>query len=477
MRRGASPAVVLATLAGWSAPAAAALPTHFEHVVVIVQENRTPDNLFQGLCTQANACSITPTAKQYDIQTGNWLDKTAPGGVIQPTAVELAARYDISHTHWAFVVMCDLDHVTGACQMDNAASLPCQGTCPPNPQFVYVDNSTGTLDPYLALATHYGWANYMFQTNQGPSFPAHQYIFGATSAPSAADDAIGTFASENGGQGQGFRLGGCASAPGRTVQLIDSAGVENPDNEIFPCFEHDTVPDLLAPGSITWRYYTPGQNSIWSAPNAIKHICKAHNEKCEGTMWTANVDLSPADVLKDISRCSLRNASWVIPTGQNSDHPRLNKGGGPSWVASVVNAIGTSACKDGNRSYWDDTAIVILWDDWGGFYDHEPPTFLQAPQGGYQMGFRVPMIVVSAYTPAGYIDNTRHDFGSIIRFIEQNFKIAEGSLNFADARASTDLLTFFDFARSPRAFQPIPAKYDANYFLNDTSAPLPPDDD
>ena len=93
MRRGASPAVVLATLAGWSAPAAAALPTHFEHVVVIVQENRTPDNLFQGLCTQANACSITPTAKQYDIQTGNWLDKTAPGGVIQPTAVELAARY------------------------------------------------------------------------------------------------------------------------------------------------------------------------------------------------------------------------------------------------------------------------------------------------------------------------------------------------------------------------------------------------
>jgi phospholipase C len=314
----------------------------------------------------------------------------------------------------------------------------------------------------------------MFQTNQGPSFPAHQFIFGGTSAPSAEDDAIGTFAAENGGS---LQLGGCAAPPGRTVQLIDSAGVENPDNKIFPCFEHNTVPDLLLPGGVTWRYYTPGQNSIWSAPNAINHICEAQNEKCTGSMWTHNVDLRPADVLRDISHCRLRNASWVIPTGQNSDHPQLNKGGGPSWVASIVNAIGTSACKDGNRSYWDDTAIVILWDDWGGFYDHEPPTFLQAPEGGYQLGYRVPMIVVSAYTPAGYIDNTRHDFGSIIRFIEQNFQIAEGSLDFADARASTDLLNFFNFGQSPRAYHMIPAKYDANYFLNDKSAPLPPDDD
>jgi phospholipase C len=71
------------------------------------------------------------------------------------------------------------------------------GHLPEQPQFRYVDHSSGILNPYLDLATQYGWANYMFQTNQGPSFPAHQFIFGGTSAPSAADDAAGIFAAEN----------------------------------------------------------------------------------------------------------------------------------------------------------------------------------------------------------------------------------------------------------------------------------------
>jgi hypothetical protein len=79
--------------------------------------------------------------------------------------------------------------------MDGAARIPCGArkgfTCPPNPQFKYVDNSTGILNPYLTLATQCGWANFMFQTNQGPSLPAHQFIFGGTSAPSRADDANG----------------------------------------------------------------------------------------------------------------------------------------------------------------------------------------------------------------------------------------------------------------------------------------------
>src|SRR5215467_5981197 len=62
---------------------------HFQHVVVIFQENRTPDNLFQGLCTSSSKCSTTPTTSQYNIQTSKWLDNTSPGGVIQPGTVKL----------------------------------------------------------------------------------------------------------------------------------------------------------------------------------------------------------------------------------------------------------------------------------------------------------------------------------------------------------------------------------------------------
>src|SRR5208282_3438117 len=117
----------------------------------------------------------------------------------------------------------------------------------------------------------------------------------------------------------------------------------------------------------------------------------------------------------------------------------------------------TSTTCDSNSGYWKNTAIFIVWDDWGGWYDHEPPTVLAMPQGDYQYGFRVPLIVVSAYTPAGYINNVRHDFGSILRFVEQNFGIAEGALSFADSRSSTDLTAFFDLTSAPRTFSKIAA--------------------
>jgi len=346
------------------------------------------------------------------------------------------------------------------------------------PQYRYVGNSFGILNPYLELATQYGWANYMFQTNQGPSFPAHQFIFGGTSAPSAADDAAGVFAAENmsasGVAGTGA-IAGCIAPAGTTVKLITPTG-EN--QEMYPCFEHTTMPDVL-PADVTWRYYAPSAGSIWTAPNAIQHICQSTGPggKCAGPDWTANVDLKPADVLSDIAACNLRSITWVIPTGANSDHASSNDGGGPSWVASIVNAIGNSTACDNRNGYWQNTAIVIAWDDWGGWYDHERPSILGQPEGDYQYGFRVPMIFVSAYTPTGYINNVRHDFGSILRFVEHNFGIREGALNFADSRATSDLAGFYDFTLTPRTFKTIKAPKDATFFLHDKRKATDPDDD
>ena len=115
------------------------------------------------------------------------------------------------------------------------------------------------------------------------------------------------------------------------------------------------------------------------------------------------------NIFGDISSGSLPAVSWVIPEDQNSDH--IGDGDvddGPSWVASVVNAVGQS-------SYWNSTAIVIVWDDWGGLYDNAAPPCLSKAQcrddqGG--LGLRVPMIVVSPYaklgqsSEGGYISST-----------------------------------------------------------------------
>jgi len=451
--------------------------SNFRHIVIIFQENRTPDNLFQGLCGQTRSQCPTP----YDVRNYGFDNK---GHKIQLQKVPLGSGYIGSgYTHDGFVTMCHLDKTTNECKMDGLSSTGC-GTNPVTCAFLYVDPSD--VAPYITMARQYGWANFMFQTNQGPSTSAHQFIFGGTSAPSASDDAEATFVAENDKPTNPL---GCL-APLDAVYLMISPQtapgefklINNPLGTI--CFSRDTMATLLDNHNpkLSWKYYTPGNNHIWTAPILIKKICGPNQDftECTGTEWTDSVDLNPTDVLTDIGACKLRNVIWVIPAGQNSDHPPRSTGG-PSWVSSIVNKIGTSTCTDmvdgKTLTYWQDTAIFITWDDW---YDHEPPTLLsvaQEGQGDYQYGFRVPLVVISAYTPRGYVDNARHDFGSILRFVEHNFSIPEGALNFADQRATTDLTEFFNLSHSPRTFNVIPAPLGEKFFLNDRRPMEPPDTD
>ena len=186
--------------------------------------------------------------------------------------------------------------------------------------------------------------------------------------------------------------------------------------------------------------------------------------------WS-NVIIPQTKVLTDITNHQLAAVSWIIPDGAASDHADTNDGSGPSWVASIVNAIGQS-------SYWSNTAIIITWDDWGGWYDHvSPPQVLVncAQWGcGYVYGFRVPLIVVSPYALAAHISHNQHDFGSILRFIEEQFGLP--SLGYADAYAD-NLSDCFNFSQAPLPFQVIPAALNANHFLNDRRPARDPDDD
>jgi phospholipase C len=460
-------------------------PNRFKHVVVVVQENRTPDNLFHGLLTWPG---INP--ENYNIAT---FGRNSRGQFIPLTPVPLGIRYDLDHSHTAFLAMYD------GGEMDGADKVQCTGTCPANAAFRYVNNSQHILDPYLTLAAEYGWANYMFQTNQGPSYPAHQFLFGGTSASSAAADALGIFVAGTPAAPAGATYGpegdtGCLAPFNEWISLIGVSGdpsgsklTNNPMGTL--CFSRETMATLLDDAGFTWKYYAltshnpdganPGGN-IWNAPNSIREICQpdAFYTQCTGPEWAANVDLNPSDVLKDISACQLANVSWVTPIGQNSDHAGLLANtGGPSWVASIVNAIGNASICEEGAGYWSDTAILITWDDWGGWYDHVAPTILPGVQGDYQYGFRVPLLVVSAYTGPAFVSNARHDFGSILRFIEDVFNIKEGSLGFADERATGDLQEFFQFRRPAREFKTIAAPLDAHFFINDTRPPEPPDND
>ncbi|HWY55841.1 MAG TPA: alkaline phosphatase family protein [Terriglobales bacterium] len=422
----------LLLLASLAAPIAAA-QNPIQHVVVIFQENRTPDNLFHGL----------PGA---DIaNTG--LD--SKGNVITLTAVPLANRYGMDHTHADFTTMYDGGKMDGADKIPVVCAPGAKNCPPPNPAFKYVTLSD--VAPYFQLAEQYTFADRMFQTNQGPSFPAHQFIISGTSAPTATSDLFA--AEEPGGITGAIDNSGCTAPQQERVKLIDPSGGET--MKMYPCFDHPTLTDLLDTAGISWRYYTPSANFVWTGPNAISHIRF-------GNDWN-NVIVNPAQLFTDIANNQLPGVSWVIPTGAESDHPRNNRGMGPSWVASIVNTIGQS--QD-----WSSTAIFITWDDWGGWYDHVPPTIYDS----YEYGFRVPLILVSPYARQGYVSKATHDFGSILKFIEQVYNLP--SLGYADARAD-DFADCFEFAEKPHEFHPIQAPYDANYFINVIQPPGDPDDD
>jgi len=377
-----------------------------QHVVIIFQENRTPDNLFQGL-PGADIQSFGYDARQRKVPL---------------VPVALASSYDIDHGHPQFLAAFNEGKMNGwQREPIDCPTRQCPGATP----FGYVPASQ--IGPYLTLAATYTFADRMFQSNQGPSFPAHQFIIAGTSADSPTSVLL---AAENPVY-YGNDYLNCGGSALTWVRMIDPLGLET--RVMHPCFDHLTMFDLLDAKKVSWRYYESYIGRAWSAPDAIAHIRY-------GPDWS-DVSFPSSNVLSDIARHQLPSVSWVIPPASASDHARVNNGSGPTWVATIVNAIGES-------SYWNNTAIFISWDDWGGWYDHvRPPLY-----NSYELGFRVPLIVVSPYARPGYVSHVQHEFGSILHFIEETYGL--GSLGYTDVRAD-DLSDCFNFSQPPIVYRPI----------------------
>lgn len=447
-----SAAVLLLALNACGDPSTSTSLGHgkIEHVVIIVQENRTPDNLFHDPVLMRSGADIASVATN------------SSGAKVPLEPAPLGVGYDLSHAHLAFLAMYDAGKMDGADKVRVFCQIPpCQRAA-----FKFVRASD--VAPYFQIAEQYTFADRMFQTNQGPSFPAHQFLISGTSAPTEHSH---FFAAEN--TNIAF-VGGCNAPAIASVPLIDPEG--NETERMFPCFEHETLIDELNARGLSWRYYAPNSKSIWNAPNAIRHMCqpKTRNGQsvCTGEVWK-HVFIPSKRFLTDIVNDGLSTVTWITPAGQYSDHPGSpHDTGGPSWVASIVNAIG-------NSRFWPNTAIIIVWDDWGGWYDHVPPPKIindgRSWGSGYVYGFRVPLIIVSPYAKPGYISHENHDFGSILNFIEGVFRLP--SLGYADAHTLDDLSDGFNFAQKPLQFKAIEAPLKADYFINDTSVPEDPDSD
>jgi hypothetical protein len=183
----------------------------------------------------------------------------------------------------------------------------------------------------------------------------------------------------------------------------------------------------------------PGHN--FSTLDAISHIRY-------GPLWS--YVYPDTQFVTDAASNNLPAVSWVA-TGVGSEHPDLSSiCVGENWSVDQVNAIM-------NGPNWNSTAIFIVWDDFGGFYDHVTPPGVDA----YGLGPRVPILIISPYVIPGYISHTQYEFASVLKFIEERFGLPPLTLRDANANDTTDSFNFATTSPNPPLI------------LNTRSCPIP----
>jgi phospholipase C len=378
-----------------------------KHIVYIVQEGRSFDNLFQGY-PGADTVSKGMNSKGQTI-------------TLQPSS--LKEKYRIDDSADAMFAACDgTGHLPGTdCRM-NGFNKEESYEGPPNPQYVYVPHDESK--PYFEMAREWVVGDKMFASQLDESYTAHQYIIAAQAA--------------------------------RAVDIPDGApwGCDAPDGELiptltdkrtfglqeFPCFDYQTLGGELENARLSWRYYTDTTGIDGYA--SIK-----------GSYWQEHIVKAPQQFLKDVANGKLANFTWVTPTCLDSDAGACGGGHGPSWVAALVNTVGRSR-------FWDSTAIFVQWDDWGGFYDHVAPAYKNFDS----LGFRVPLLVISPYAKRDYVSHVEYETASVLRFAEDTYGL--GQLAAADKRATSPAADCFDFSQKPRPFVPIKAPEGTKFFLH-----------
>lgn len=381
------------------------------HVIVAVQENRTFDNLFASSVLANGGPYPGANASQIASVDGNRVE-------LRPVPFEYPA--DPRHTHAALLAEWNGGKMDGFAEND---VKPVPLFPRPARGFVYAYLPASETEIYHTLAAHYALADENFAPRLVPTFPSHYTLATAQSRPAGnPNDAIW----------------GCDAKPG-TVVPIFGKGEATLEQGVFPCFDQTSIADLLDGAHVTWKYYT---GAYTDRIDRTVNIYDAFRRIRYGRDWQRNVITPSSTIVSDIGRCRLPQVSFVMPNMVDSDHASSLSASGPGWIGSIYLAIARSARASPACDYYKDTALVVTWDDSGGWYDHVPP-----PPGpdGTTWGFRIPILVISAWARSNYVSHARRESTAITAFIEKNWAL--GNMGQRDA-TDDDLSDMFDYTRA-----------------------------
>ena len=381
--------------------------TPIQHVIIIMQENRSFDQYFgtypgadgfpAGICVPLDPATpqlgcVRPFHDVHDINSGG------PHNAINAIADLANGVTDARMDGFVWQQTKDASRGCG----DNPRCTGNQAGVLQHDVMGYHDASE--LPNYWAYAQHFVLQEHLFEGERTWSVPSHLDLVSEWTAicanqldPSTCETAM------------------TAPVPGPHVTF--------PWESLFQFLDlHD----------VSWKYYLgegtepdcedgemtcAPQNqttlvpSIWNPAPSFLYV------RNRGAAYLAAHNPPLEQLLDDITTGKLAQLSWVVPEQSFSEHPPAGVTAGMEYVTSIVNAVMQSP-------YWQNTAIFIAWDDWGGFYDHVvPPNVDRTPDGQFVAGFglRVPGLLVSAWARPGFIDDSVLSLDSFATFVEDNF--------------------------------------------------------
>jgi phospholipase C len=416
---------------GQGSPLPADVP--IKHVIFIVKENRTFNNYFAtypGATGATQGGTISCDA-----------DACHDGPVVRLTRAKDVQRHDLTHCFRCGLTAINGGKMNGFNQMGATIDVGDNADLYGSDLSGYAYFDRDGLPNYWAYADRFALADHFFTSMYGPTLPEHLYAVAAQSngivenkgtvdQPGSYCDDPSEYSSRFPRQlSEGQQRDIMAAERRITHSASGWFDVSATWQRIRLCFDIKVLPDELEKAGISWGYYA-NENAWQNALQMIRHVRY-------GPMWSDVRD--PDGFLKDVRRGDLPAVSWVIPSEPYNEHPGGGKSvcAGENWTVNLVNTVMKS-------DYWDSTAIVQVWDDYGGFYDPVAP-----PQYDIMgLGPRTPALIISPYTrtgdnpDGGVVDHTTYEFSSVLAFVEQIFGLK--SMTDRDANASP-LAGAFDF--------------------------------
>jgi phospholipase C len=432
---------------------AAAQPFPIQHVIVIMQENRSFDSYFgtfpgaDGLPMQdgvpavcvpdpASAACVRPYHDANDVNAGG------PHG-------EANARADIDNGGMDGFIAQQQAGRQQACGVTVNPNCAAAGNEPD----VMGYHDAREIPNYWGYAQKFVLQDRMFEPNASWSLPAHLFTVSGWSARCGSADPMSCTDALQTPNGTAFLL----QPPARRQGLPQ------------PLFAWTDVTYLLHNAGVSWGYYLDEGSEPDCRDDQMFCEAQPQNALVPGIWnplpWFETVrqdrelgNIQPLTNFYDAARTGrLPAVSWVMPNARDSEHPPALVSTGQAYVTSLINTVMQSPD-------WNSTAIFLAWDDWGGFYDHVTPPAVDA--NGY--GLRVPGIVISPYAREGYIDHQTLSFDAYLKFIEDIFlggrRLDPATDGRPDPRPSVreneailgDLMRDFDFTQPPRPAMLLP---------------------